>query len=179
MLEFVGDIRLFAGGTPPRGWLFCDGQLLPVLGDYEPLFSILKTTFGGDGQNNFALPKLPPLIENVQYMMCVLGAYPQLDGTVVPRDRGTPEDFMTGYLGEIRVFAGFKSFERWIPCEGQLIVENKTPGGQNVSDILYEYILGNKFGGTDANSYGLPNLYKPGAPLAYYICIEGEFPSPG
>ena len=54
---FLGQIVLFAGNFAPRGWAFCDGQLLPIVGN-EALFSIIGTRFGGDGRTSFALPDL-------------------------------------------------------------------------------------------------------------------------
>lgn len=58
MLEsFIGEIRMFAGNFEPRGWMFCEGQLLPIE-EYESLFQLIGTTYGGDGQNTFALPDL-------------------------------------------------------------------------------------------------------------------------
>lgn len=54
---FVGEIRIFAGNFAPRGWAFCDGQLLPV-SQNTALFSILGNMYGGDGKTNFALPNL-------------------------------------------------------------------------------------------------------------------------
>ena len=54
---FYGEIRMFAGNFAPDGWAFCDGQLLPIL-QYETLFNLIGTTFGGDGQTTFALPDL-------------------------------------------------------------------------------------------------------------------------
>ena len=54
---FVGEIRIFAGNYAPRGWSFCNGQLLPV-SDNDVLFSLLGTTYGGDGRTTFALPDL-------------------------------------------------------------------------------------------------------------------------
>jgi len=54
---FIGQITMFAGTFAPRGWAFCDGQLLPISGN-EALFSILGTTYGGDGRTTFALPDL-------------------------------------------------------------------------------------------------------------------------
>jgi microcystin-dependent protein len=54
---FVAEIRIFAGNFAPRGWAFCNGQLLP-LAQNTALFSLLGTTYGGDGQSNFALPNL-------------------------------------------------------------------------------------------------------------------------
>jgi len=54
---YVGEIRIFAGSFAPAGWMFCDGQLLPI-SEYETLFNLIGTTYGGDGQSTFALPDL-------------------------------------------------------------------------------------------------------------------------
>lgn len=54
---FVGEIRMFAGNFAPAGWMFCDGQLLPIA-DNDTLFALIGTTYGGDGQTTFALPDL-------------------------------------------------------------------------------------------------------------------------
>jgi microcystin-dependent protein len=55
--QYIGEIRLFAGGFAPAGWLTCDGQLLSI-GSYGDLFDLIGTTYGGDGVNTFALPDL-------------------------------------------------------------------------------------------------------------------------
>ncbi len=57
MDPFVAEIRIFPFNFAPRGWAFCDGQLLP-LSQNTALFSLLGTTYGGNGQSNFALPNL-------------------------------------------------------------------------------------------------------------------------
>lgn len=54
---YVGEIRMFAGNFAPAGWMFCEGDLLPI-SEYETLFNLIGTTYGGDGQSNFALPDL-------------------------------------------------------------------------------------------------------------------------
>lgn len=54
---YVGEIRMFAGNFPPSGWMFCEGQLLPI-SENETLFQLIGTTFGGDGQSTFGLPDL-------------------------------------------------------------------------------------------------------------------------
>ena len=53
----IGEIRMFAGNFAPRGWAFCDGQLLAISSN-AALFSILGTTYGGDGRTTFGLPDL-------------------------------------------------------------------------------------------------------------------------
>jgi microcystin-dependent protein len=54
---YVGEIRMFGGNFAPAGWMFCAGQLLPI-SEYETLFQLIGTTYGGDGQTTFALPNL-------------------------------------------------------------------------------------------------------------------------
>jgi microcystin-dependent protein len=54
---FLSEIRLFSMSFPPKGWAFCNGQLLPI-NQNQPLFALLGTRFGGNGQTNFALPNL-------------------------------------------------------------------------------------------------------------------------
>jgi microcystin-dependent protein len=54
---FLGEVKVISFGFPPKGWAFCNGQLLPI-NQNQPLFSILGTTYGGDGRTTFALPNL-------------------------------------------------------------------------------------------------------------------------
>ena len=54
---FVAEIRIFPFNFPPRGWAFCDGQLLPI-SQNTALFSLVGTTYGGDGKSTFALPDM-------------------------------------------------------------------------------------------------------------------------
>lgn len=54
---YVGEIRMFAGNFNPDGWFLCDGSLLPI-SEYETLFNLIGTTYGGDGQSTFAVPDL-------------------------------------------------------------------------------------------------------------------------
>lgn len=54
---YVGELRMFAGNFAPAGWMFCEGQLLPI-SENETLFQLIGTTYGGDGQSTFSLPDL-------------------------------------------------------------------------------------------------------------------------
>ncbi len=54
---YVGEIRMFAGNFAPAGWMFCEGQLLPI-SENDTLFVLIGTTYGGDGQSTFGLPDL-------------------------------------------------------------------------------------------------------------------------
>lgn len=55
--QFVAEIRIFPFNFPPTGWAFCDGQLMPI-SQNTALFSLLGTTYGGDGKSTFALPNM-------------------------------------------------------------------------------------------------------------------------
>ena len=54
---YIGEIRMFAGSFAPAGWMFCSGQLIPI-SENDALFTVIGTTYGGDGQETFALPNL-------------------------------------------------------------------------------------------------------------------------
>ena len=54
---FIGEIRMFGGNFAPAGWAFCSGQLMPI-SENDALFTLIGTTYGGDGQETFALPDL-------------------------------------------------------------------------------------------------------------------------
>jgi microcystin-dependent protein len=57
MSPYVGEIRMFAGNFAPNGWMFCEGQTLPI-SENEVLFQLIGTTYGGDGEETFNLPNL-------------------------------------------------------------------------------------------------------------------------
>lgn len=54
---YIGEIRMFGGSFPPSGWAFCHGQLMPI-SENDALFTLIGTTYGGDGQETFGLPNL-------------------------------------------------------------------------------------------------------------------------
>jgi microcystin-dependent protein len=75
----LGSIVLFAGNFAPNGWAFCDGQTLSIAQN-TALFSIVGTTYGGDGTTNFALPSLAPLSsDGPRYIIAVQGVFPSRD----------------------------------------------------------------------------------------------------
>ena len=57
MAPYVGEIRMFAGNFAPNGWMFCEGQTLPI-SENDVLFQLIGTTYGGDGEQTFNLPNL-------------------------------------------------------------------------------------------------------------------------
>ncbi|MGB5592776.1 MAG: tail fiber protein [Crocosphaera sp.] len=78
----IGEIKLFAGTYAPRGWAFCNGQLLDISTNVA-LYSIIGTHYGGDGTINFGLPEIAPVnnsdgdpFNDINYIICLEGNYP-------------------------------------------------------------------------------------------------------
>ena len=87
----VGEIRMFAGNYPPNGWAFCDGSLISI-SENDVLFTLIGTTYGGDGQNTFALPDFrgrAPISVSPQNSMGEMGGTETvtLTGTQIPAHR--------------------------------------------------------------------------------------------
>jgi microcystin-dependent protein len=82
---YIGEIRLFGGNFAPVGWLPTDGRLLPI-DEYDVLFNLIGTTYGGDGQENFGLPDLRGRVP------VHMGQGPGLRQTYVPGELGGAEE---------------------------------------------------------------------------------------
>lgn len=81
---YVGEIRMFAGNFAPAGWMFCEGELLPI-SENETLFQLIGTTYGGDGQSTFALPDLRgrlPLHQGNGFVLAETGGVEEVTLTV-------------------------------------------------------------------------------------------------
>ena len=81
---YVGEIRMFGGNFPPAGWMFCNGQLLPI-SENEVLFQLIGTTYGGDGESTFALPNLQgrvPVHQGNGYILAETGGSESVTLTV-------------------------------------------------------------------------------------------------
>lgn len=81
---YVGEIRMFAGNFAPAGWMFCAGALLPI-SEYETLFQLIGTTYGGDGESTFALPDLQgrlPLHQGNGFILAETGGAEEITLTV-------------------------------------------------------------------------------------------------
>lgn len=85
---YVGEIRMFAGNFAPAGWEFCSGQLLSI-SENETLFQLIGTTYGGDGQETFALPNLQSRLPLHQ------GTGPGLSGRLVGEASGVESITLT------------------------------------------------------------------------------------
>ena len=84
----TGEVKMFAGNFPPKGWAFCHGQLLPIA-SYSPLFSIVGTIYGGDGRTTFGLPDLRSRVPRGA------GEAPGLRNTPLAQKGGRDETILT------------------------------------------------------------------------------------
>lgn len=77
---YMGMVALFANNYAPKGWAFCEGQILPIAQN-TALFSLLGTMYGGDGRTTFALPNLKGKEPdpNMHYCIALNGIYPPRD----------------------------------------------------------------------------------------------------
>jgi microcystin-dependent protein len=81
---YIGEIRMFAGNFAPVGWMFCQGQLLPI-SENEALFQLIGTTYGGDGESTFGLPDLRgrlPLHQGNGFILAETGGAEEITLTV-------------------------------------------------------------------------------------------------
>ena len=81
---YIGEIRMFGGNFPPVGWAFCDGQLLQIA-EYDTLYVLIGTRYGGDGQSTFALPNLQsrvPMHQGNGFIMAETGGAEEITLTV-------------------------------------------------------------------------------------------------
>jgi microcystin-dependent protein len=165
MSHLLGEIRRFAGGQIPDGWLACDGRSLPIA-EHQPLFSLVGWRFGGDGWTTFRLPTLPATILPLEHGIASSGIYPTRDDPML-------ED---AYVGEIRLFGGAFPPAGWLPCDGR-----KLPIAEPFLE-LYD-VIGEQWGGDDGR-FAVPDLRGEEQQLAsgtvgnltYIIATAGKRP---
>jgi microcystin-dependent protein len=161
---YVGEIRMFAGNFAPAGWMFCEGQLLPI-SEFETLFNLIGTTYGGDGQSTFALPDL----------------------------RGRlPIHFGNGFtLAETGGVEDVTLTVSQIPAHSHPYLASTAVGGQaspasnvvsqSTTPKLYEAVSGS--GNFSANAIGSTGGSQPHSNFQPYLCVDfiislfGIFPS--
>ena len=97
---FIGEIRMFGGNFAPAGWAFCNGSLIPI-SENDALFNLIGTTYGGDGQNTFALPDLQsrvPIHVGPGFALSQSGGAESVTLTTsqIPAHSHVPQSFSTG-----------------------------------------------------------------------------------
>ncbi|WP_034062638.1 phage tail protein [Lacinutrix jangbogonensis] len=185
MDPFLGQISMFGGNFAPRAWALCDGQLLSI-SQYSALFSILGTTYGGDGRTTFALPDLrgrTPIHA---------GTGPGLSNRRIGQRGGTESNILNvtqmpshshaaaGHLKTSATPAGNTPVNSYpAPIAG------RTSGGDSVSISGW----GTAANGTAAANDGVAvtvgnsggnqsvNNMQPWECVNYIICLQGVFPS--
>ena len=159
---FIGEIRMFSFNFPPRGWAFCNGQVLPI-NQNQALFSILGTTYGGNGQTTFALPNLQ-------------GRVPLHVGNGVDLGQATGEAAHTLIIQELPQHTH-------VPVSGGA-ANTPTPTnalpGQNTSQAFYSASPNTTMNPADVMPAGGSQPHDNMSPyltLSFCIALQGIFPS--
>lgn len=169
--DMLAEIRMFGGNFPPRGWAFCEGQLLPI-NQYQALFSLIGTIYGGDGRTTFALPDLRGRVaihkgqgnglSNVHQGEQLGTERNTMLSTQVPSHQhplyGVLEDGTTS-SPQGAYFAGTKALDREYAAGGTTVAMN--------ASVL----------GTNTTSNEPIDNRQPSLAVSYIICIQGYFPS--
>src|SRR5688500_16579569 len=163
---YVGEIRMFAGNFAPAGWMFCEGQLLPI-SENETLFQLLGTTYGGDGESTFALPDLRgriPIHQGNGFILAETGGAEEITLTVnqIPA-HAHPALASTG------------TATTQTPGPGVLLATAQAASYFNLPDALTNL---------SAQSMGATGGSQPHTNFQPYLCVDfiislfGIFPSP-
>ncbi len=170
---FIGEVRMFAGNFAPRNWAFCEGQLLAI-SQNQALFSILGTTYGGDGRTTFALPDLRGRV----------AIHPGTGPGLSNYRQGQTGGVETVTLGVINL----------PPHSHAVSVNNPVNDDEATSDdptAKYPAVSGENMYSETTNAQGAgPNVEvantgsgvavenrQPYATVNYIICLQGVFPS--
>src|SRR6478672_10453706 len=164
---YVGEIRMFAGNFAPAGWMFCEGQLLPI-SEYETLFALIGTTYGGDGQSTFALPDLRgrvPLHQGNGFVLAETGGAETITLTVTQIPAHGHPLLASADLGSSP------------DPVGAVLAQSRTAG----VDL---YLEDNPNVSLAANAVGVVGGSQPHSNFQPYLCIDfiislfGLYPSP-
>lgn len=168
MEPMIGEVRIFAGTFAPRGWALCEGQLLAINSN-QALFSILGTTYGGDGRTSFALPDLRGRVAIQE------GTGPGLPTYRLGQRGGTYENRMTvqqmpshNHAGAVQVStdSAEESDATSFLASSQSFNEEAT-----ANQFLSGVSVGNTGGGQPINNM------QPYLAVNYIIALQGVFPS--
>ncbi len=168
---YIGEIRMFGGNFAPRGWAFCEGQLLPISSN-TALFSIIGTTYGGDGRTTFALPDLRGRVAvNV-------GTGTNLSPVAAGQKMGVE----TNTLNVNQIPAHTHPFYGVGEDGNSASPSNAFFAGTKVLDPEYansgtQVPLNAQVLGTNSTTNQPVENRQPSLATAYIICIQGIFPS--
>jgi microcystin-dependent protein len=158
----TGETTLFVyQHAPPPGWVGCNGGPLQI-SQYQTLFKVLGTTFGGNGTTTFGVPEMsyvPPFDAPINIG---LSQYCIAD---VPS--GSTDE---GFMGEIKIFPSTLPPNGWLPCDGRLLTISE-------NTAMFSLLL-TTYGGDGKTTFALPNITGLPAGLQGFICQLGVFPPP-
>ena len=160
---FLGEIRIVSFDFPPKGWAFCDGQILPV-NQNQTLYSILGATYGGDGTSTFALPDLrgrTPIHLGTGYTLGQRGG--EEAHTLTPAELPAHKHTATGSSNNADLSNPGNAFWATVGLNAYAATANATMDGQAVSTV----------GGNQPHLNLSPYLV-----LNFIIALRGDFPSP-
>lgn len=177
MEEYLGIIKLFAGNFAPRGWAFCSGQILSIAQN-TALFSILGTTYGGNGQTTFALPDLRSRVP----VGTMQG--PGLSNYALGQMTGTENTTMTianmpahthAIAGSVKIPTNDSNVDSDVPTGAYLGTPNESIYSTTTNGFAANAVteLTNSVSG---NNVPFSNI-QPVLAMNYIICLEGIFPS--
>jgi microcystin-dependent protein len=169
MAPYVGEIRMFAGNFAPNGWMFCEGQTLPI-SENEVLFQLIGTTYGGDGEETFNLPNL---------------------ASRVPIHMGTGPSGTTYQIGEMAGTEQETLTTQQIPVHNHPFMVNTNAGGVNApngallsaSPSVQIFLVDSPDNTLNANSLTPAGGSQPHENTQPFLCINfiislfGVFPS--
>lgn len=164
---FIGEIRMFGGNFAPRGWALCDGQLLPISAN-SSLFSILGTTFGGDGRTTFGLPDLRGR----------LAMHPGTGPGLTPRRLGAKGGSETETLTTQQIpahnhrIAARSAGPKTRHPENAVLARRTRTYSPDVADVLMAEQAVTATGGGQAH-----NNIPPFQAVNYIIALQGTYPS--
>lgn len=176
-IPYLGEIRLFSGNFAPKGWALCNGQFLPI-NQNQALFSILGTTYGGDGRVNFALPDLRGRVvvgEGTNYTLGQSGGAESVSVTQsnMPSHQHGVSMSISSASGTLNVPTTSSKIANPV-----LMVNGIPRAGlgynNNTADVLLK--------GTVTTSSGVSTVapvrkQQPSLGLVYIIALQGIFPS--
>ncbi len=167
---FLGEIRMFAGNFAPTGWAFCQGQLLPIAQN-QALFSLLGTTYGGDGRTSFALPDLRGRVP------VGFGQGPGLSNKDLGQQFGTETVTLT-----TAQMPAHSHTVNAVTSEGnQNLPTNSLPANTKTLDKEYSDAASNttmKSGMIGITGSSQPvNISQPSLGVNFIIALQGIFPS--
>lgn len=163
---YLGEIRMFAGNFAPAGWMFLEGQLLPI-SENETLFQLIGTTYGGDGESTFALPNLQgriPVHQGNNYQLAETGGVESATLTVSQIPVHSHQVLATSQIANSAV-----------PNNGVLAVSSKVStfiSGSTLNQSMHAQAI-SPVGGSQPH-----NNFQPYLCINFIISLFGVFPSP-